>query len=88
MQQMILNGKLLEKRYGLISGKEQQNKRAKSTSRWNFRKIMLCQKKIHVIITEKRTAGKLIRPSFFRTVKKLFYRQSGKNPERSVIILW
>ena len=42
MQQMILNGKLLEKRYGLISGKEQQNKRAKSTSRRNFRKMMLC----------------------------------------------
>lgn len=29
MQQMILNGKLLEKRYGLISGKEEQSKREK-----------------------------------------------------------
>ena len=88
MQQMTLHGKLLEKRYGLISGKEEQSKREKSTSRWNFRKMMLCQKEIYVIIAEKRTAGKLIRPSFFRTVKKLFYIQSGKNPERSVIILW
>lgn len=42
MQEMTLHGKLLEKRYGLISGKEQQNKREKSTSRWNFRKMMLC----------------------------------------------
>lgn len=72
MQQMTLHGKLLEKRYGLISGKEEQSKREKSTSRWNFRKIMLCQKEIYVIIAEKRTAGKLIRPSFFRTVKKFF----------------
>ena len=57
MQQMTLHGKLLEKRYGLISGKEEQSKREKSTSRWNFRKIMLCQKEIYVIIAEKRTAG-------------------------------
>ena len=42
MQEMTLHGKLLEKRYGLISGKEKQNKKEKSTSRWNFRKMMLC----------------------------------------------
>ena len=43
MQEMTLHGKLLERRYGLISGKEEQNKREKSTIRWNFRKMMLCQ---------------------------------------------
>lgn len=72
MQQMTLHGKLLEKRYGLISGKEEQSKREKSTSRWNFRKMMLCQKEIYVIIAEKRTAGKFNPTVLFRIVKKFF----------------